>query len=94
MSEQNKKNKEYWIENANMEWHKRQFQKPYRITEAFEEFLAENIEMSGSSVLDIGCGSGAALSYIAKKHPETYFTGVDINEELLSLYTQCVWGGV
>lgn len=83
--EQGKENVQYWVESANLEWYTRQFDNPYRITIAFEQFLSDNAELEGKEILDIGCGSGSATHYIAQKHPSSHFTGIDINTELFKL---------
>jgi 2-polyprenyl-3-methyl-5-hydroxy-6-metoxy-1,4-benzoquinol methylase len=35
----------------------------------------------GIDVLDVGCGSGRALNYMAKAFPKSWFTGFDFSEE-------------
>lgn len=80
------KNTDYWIEEANIDWYKRQFKEPYRITVAFEQFLEKNIRIADDPILDVGCGAGSALSYIADKHKNAQFTGIDINAQLFKLY--------
>lgn len=82
---QGKENVQYWVENANLEWYTRQFDNPYRITVAFEQFLSGNTELEGKEILDIGCGPGSATHYIAQKYPTSHFTGIDINTELFKL---------
>lgn len=79
-------NKEYWIEEANLEWYKRQFKEPYRITVAFLEFLKKNIIIENDRILDIGCGTGSALDYVAKAYPNASFVGLDINDKLFEMY--------
>ena len=39
----------------------------------------------GSSVLDIGCGDGAFLSYLKKQRPSTNVLGVDISSQAISI---------
>lgn len=87
MELQNNSNKEYWTEDANIEWYTRQFKNPYRITVAFEQFLTGNVNIDGKKILDIGCGPGSALDYIAKRHPTSSFSGIDINTKLFELYS-------
>ncbi len=83
---QDKSNKDYWTEKQNLEWYKRQFKNPYRITVAFEKFLRQNVSISNDKVLDVGCGAGSALAYIADKYKNAQFTGIDINTELFQLF--------
>lgn len=37
----------------------------------------------GIDVLDVGCGSGRALNYMAKAFPRSWFTGFDFSEEAI-----------
>lgn len=83
---QDEKNKNYWIEEENLEWYLRQFKEPYRITVAFKKFLDKNINISKERILDIGCGAGSALDYIAKSYKNAKFMGLDINPELFKMY--------
>jgi SAM-dependent methyltransferase len=36
---------------------------------------------AGIDVLDVGCGSGRAINYLARRFPESRFTGYDLSEE-------------
>ena len=83
---QKKENSEYWIDNTNLEWYLRQFQNPYRITVEFKNFLEQNIVICKEHILDIGCGPGNSLDYIANSFPDSFFTGIDINTDLFKLY--------
>lgn len=83
---QGKDNSKYWIDKANLEWYIRQFRNPYRITIGFKNFLEQNIVIDNEHILDIGCGPGNSLDYIAKAFPNSLFTGMDINEDLFNLY--------
>lgn len=83
---QKKENIDYWTEENNLEWYTRQFKEPYRITVAFEAFLASHTNLDNKDILDIGCGPGAGTSYLAKKHLSSRFTGIDINTNLFDLY--------
>jgi len=85
---QEKSNQDYWIVDKNLEWYKRQFKNPYRITVAFEKFLTENVNLNNQRILDVGCGAGSALAYIAEKHKDSRFTGIDINTKLFQLFEE------
>ena len=37
----------------------------------------------GQSVLEVGCGSGALVRYVAKQHPDVAITALDVNRYLL-----------
>lgn len=83
---QEKANIDYWTEENNLEWYTRQFREPYRITVAFEKFLGSNTSLENKKILDIGCGPGSGTSYLAERHPDCVFTGIDINTELFAFY--------
>lgn len=83
---QGKSNQSYWVEDKNLEWYKRQFKNPYRITVAFEKFLSENVSINSEKILDVGCGAGSALVYIADKYKNAQFTGIDVNTDLFQLF--------
>ncbi len=54
---------------------------PHRVAELF----AENVPDSGfEDVIDIGCGTGAVGSYLAKLRPEISIDGYDISPEMLT----------
>jgi 2-polyprenyl-3-methyl-5-hydroxy-6-metoxy-1,4-benzoquinol methylase len=38
----------------------------------------------GIDVLDVGCGSGRALNFMAKAYPKSWFTGFDFSEEAVA----------
>ncbi len=42
--------------------------------------LLEHLE-KGIHVLDVGCGSGRAMNYMAREFPKSHFTGYDFSEE-------------
>jgi len=46
--------------------------------------LEKNLEV-GIKVLDAGCGSGKALNYLARKYPNSQFTGYDLCDEALQV---------
>lgn len=84
--EQDRANIEYWTEKTILQWHRRQYDRPYRRTVAFEKFLNENVNMDNQEILDIACGGGGVTSYIAQLHKSSQFTGIDINVELFKLH--------
>lgn len=69
-----------------LEYHKKQFEIPYRSTVAFCDWL-ENIGcLEGDkeqSVIDIGSGMGANLAYMSKRFPSVTFTGIEKNPRLV-----------
>ena len=40
------------------------------------------------NILDVGCGGGGNLSYIAKQFPSCFFHGIDINEHFINMATE------
>jgi SAM-dependent methyltransferase len=53
--------------------------------EARYAILAQVANLSGSKILDWGCGSGHLASWLAEQSLECSYTGVDIVDELLAL---------
>lgn len=72
------------LDSETLNYHQRQWEKPYYSTLAFAELIRGLIE-SGDTVLDIGCGGGAATSYLAREFTQAKFTGLDILSEPITL---------
>lgn len=49
----------------------------YNFKEEFRDFFPS----SGESIIDAGSGSGLVLSFLAKKYPNSRFTGVDFSQD-------------
>jgi SAM-dependent methyltransferase len=68
------------------EYHVRQYEEPYRSTVAFAEWL-EGLGVLAADrarrVIDLGCGGGANVCYLARRHPDCQFLGVDIDVRLV-----------
>ncbi|MHC4955283.1 MAG: class I SAM-dependent methyltransferase [Planctomycetota bacterium] len=45
--------------------------------------LRQRLEL-GIDVLDVGCGSGRAINWLARRFPNSRFTGLDVSEEAIS----------
>jgi predicted TPR repeat methyltransferase len=54
---------------------------PRTIAQKFDEFVART---EVTTVVDIGCGTGAVGSYLANLRPNLKITGVDISAEMLA----------
>ena len=54
---------------------------PRTIAQKFDEFVART---EVTTVVDIGCGTGAVGSYLANLRPNLNITGVDISREMLA----------
>lgn len=50
-----------------------------------ETFLANTKEMENKSLLELGSGYGPIIITIAKKFPQSHFTGVEVNERAFEL---------
>lgn len=74
--------------NKHFEYHLRQYDRPYSSTVAFINWLEETgLLVAGQSqnILDAGCGAGANVYHMARRHPESRFAGFDINPDLAAV---------
>ena len=57
------------------------------VKESFKELglLISNVANKSLKVLDVGCASGALISYLKNCHPQWEFTGIDISDDLLKI---------
>jgi SAM-dependent methyltransferase len=65
-----------WSDERSMAYHLDQFTNQKRSTMHFYDFSSEFIDKS-STIVDIGCGTGAATHFIAKSSPSTNVIGID-----------------
>jgi trans-aconitate methyltransferase len=72
------------LDESGLQYHLSQWQNPKQSTKAFEDFLRTTLPDT-LSVIDIGCGTGAATAYIAARNSEIAFTGLDYSKELVSI---------
>ena len=83
----NDSDKEYWLDERHLEYHRRQFDAPYRSTVKMGEFV-RGILPNGSAIkkaADIACGSGANIYHLSKIFPGIAWTGFDFNPKALRL---------
>lgn len=67
-------------------FNEQQYKKMYRSTDFLINCLKLELQAGEPlSILDIGCGGGANLSYIARSFPNYEFTGVDINKHYIQM---------
>lgn len=66
-----------------MDSHMKQYIKPLYSTIYFERFLNKYRCFNAKKILDAGCGCGAVTDYMAQKHPDVNFTGLDYNRFLV-----------
>jgi SAM-dependent methyltransferase len=75
-----------WIEKVDFQYHERQFERPYRSTVIFCDWLEQIGYIRKDSclrILDLGSGAGANIYYMSKRYPNSIFIGVDINYDLV-----------
>jgi SAM-dependent methyltransferase len=74
------------IARQDLEYHRRQFERPYRSTLLFAEFMKSLLGPATGQALDVGCGAGANIFHLGKRFPGLRWTGVDIaGEEIFSI---------
>jgi len=66
-----------------MVYHSEQWDSPKDSTLEISRFLKPFLSM-GDQIVDVSCGSGGALSYLAQEYPESVFLGFDTDEILIS----------
>ncbi len=72
--------------NRKLSYHLGQFDKPYRSTELFYEWLANKDCFNKSKkIIDVGAGAGSNLAYFAKRNPQIQCVGVDNDQELIMI---------
>ncbi len=76
-----------WLAGVDTEYHERQFKEPYRSTVAFCDWLESIGYMEREShyrIMDLCCGEGANIWYMARRWPRCDFVGIDINTSLVN----------
>lgn len=72
------------MKNYEKDYHVKQIMNPYRSTEVFVDWIADEILCEGGGrILDMACGAGANTMYMANRFRESKFIGMDINRELI-----------
>jgi SAM-dependent methyltransferase len=72
------------IDERALAYHMVQWSEPKRSTLAFHEYAEAKLRSAGR-IVDLGCGAGAATAYLASRHPDQEFVGVDISPELIAI---------
>lgn len=54
------------MDQENFKFHMGQYERPYRSTVKFLEYLQSKIKKTENTILDLGCGAGAVLGYLLK----------------------------
>lgn len=73
-----------WSDPSSIEYHEKQWLNPKASTLKFIEQIKSFVQ-PGSSVLDVGCGGGAATYEISKSFLSTHFEGVDFDPKLVEM---------
>jgi SAM-dependent methyltransferase len=71
------------IAQQDLDYHRRQFAKPYRSTSGLGEFIRSLAGQSKGEALDVACGAGANIFHLAQMVPGFHWSGVDIAGEVL-----------
>jgi ubiquinone/menaquinone biosynthesis C-methylase UbiE len=74
----------YWLDERHLQYHRKQFETPYRSTVALGDILKE-LAIDAPDVLDVACGAGANIAYLTGILPRATWTGVDFAEELFPI---------
>jgi trans-aconitate methyltransferase len=74
-----------WIENSPNTYHEKQFKTTYRSTIKFCDWLNKlgYLKNNKENILDVGCGMGANIYYMAKRFKNNSFYGMDINGKII-----------
>jgi ubiquinone/menaquinone biosynthesis C-methylase UbiE len=82
-----KDQKELWLSEHHLEYHRRQFVQPYRSIVHLRQFVSSVLGNCTASyrALDVGCGAGANIFHLSRQLPNTSWVGVDINEDAIEL---------
>jgi SAM-dependent methyltransferase len=70
------------LDEAALRYHHSQWETPKRSTLHFARFAAPQIATS-RSVVDLGCGAGAATAQLARESPSCKFLGIDLSPDLI-----------
>jgi 2-polyprenyl-3-methyl-5-hydroxy-6-metoxy-1,4-benzoquinol methylase len=84
----NRKSNSAWnrVDKDLVDYNIRQYEQKYRSTEFVIESLQKEIStLDKLNILDVGCGGGGNLSYIAKNFENCSFTGIDINGHFVQM---------
>lgn len=78
--------KDAWeiLDRTSLAYHRAQWDNTKQSTVAFERFIRPELE-HGTFVLDLASGACAPTGYLAKRYPQTRFTGLDCSDQLLAL---------
>jgi ubiquinone/menaquinone biosynthesis C-methylase UbiE len=78
---------EFVLDLESLEYHRKQWDRPFQSTWAFHEFLGPMLGES-RNVVDLGCGGGAVTAFLAGRHPQVHFLGMDHQQALIDIATE------
>lgn len=76
-----------WSDSNSINYHLKQWGEAKESTREFIKFLSGQI-LPESNYLDLGCGAGAATYLLSKEFKDSFWTGVDLDPELISIANQ------
>lgn len=71
-----------WTDSVSMAYHQQQWDEVKESTKFFANFI---VDKKAKIIVDIGCGMGAATTYIAGAFPMTQFVGIDYSSQLIKI---------
>jgi SAM-dependent methyltransferase len=71
-----------WSDPVSMTYHINQWKDPKQSTIQFEKFISNKIQHR-QKIIDLGCGTGASTHFIASRHSECNFIGIDLDPKLI-----------
>lgn len=77
-----------------LDYHTRQFETPYRSTEALKGFLNRHLDPREGvqEVLDVACGAGANMYHLSSIFPKAKWTGIDLAPAVLETGEEIMGG--
>ena len=72
-----KKYEKYGVDSRSLHWHSEKAAKQRYVQ------IVSDIDFSGKTILDVGCGFGDIIPYIKKESKEFEYTGVDVMPEFI-----------
>ena len=75
-----------WADEASLKYHLKQYDEVKESTKAFLDFIQKNVDTGlTGKLVDLGCGAGAATSYISGKLNQPQTIGIDSSPKLINI---------
>jgi SAM-dependent methyltransferase len=71
------------VAQQDLDYHRRQFENPYRSTVRLGQFIKSLVADAHGEALDVACGAGANIYYLAQLMPGLRWTGFDVAGDVL-----------